>query len=684
MRSERQETVIGSVGRFRTANGKQRAPQKPALITTLISLFASFALGACAPTASSPAAQGQASVISPSWSPSASRTQDDAWHFAYAVQSWAAEQSGHVVMVPARYTIVVDRAFFSDEFSHIPLRALRGVRADDPNQVIVLKHLWTTHASSWDYDTDIKFVLYGPGFVKEGVRLEKTTLQNIAPTYARLIGANAPKGSMGRVMTDALLPTSKKPKVILTIVMDGGGRSLYDAWPDAWPVIKGLTARGVEYTDAKVTQLETATAVSHVAIGTGGYPLTTRIVGNEIYDPAKKQVTQSFPDYSPEFIKAPTLADEYGVSAGHKPVVIGTSFQDRAAMGMVGHGAAHHTGNKNHIVVLYAQPKKPAWKEEFPGGDQEHRLMTNIDLYTFPAYLRGRSPTSYVKALTGGSGIWMGHKIDDSSNVRFTPAYVEFECDNMLMMMDREPIDRDDVTALVYMSMKPTDYAAHRWGLESLEAREALRAQDACVGKLIQKLNARVGEGNYVVTITADHGMMPMPEVTGGHRLSLRTLLEMIDKKFGAKIGLGGGFINLWFDQAKMKELGITNQDVVTYLRLLTAGDYYGPRENWPAYLAYRPDERLFFNAYTFEQVEAFVKANPSRWMANPYAGDGTAVTLEHDLQRLHATGTGIGYLAYGAHADGQLARIEDSGYFFLDGLERTEEHETFEGLTRR
>jgi predicted AlkP superfamily pyrophosphatase or phosphodiesterase len=684
MRSDRQGTVIASVWTPRTATRKQRVPQRPVLIATLISLVAWFALGACAPIASSPGSPGKIGLISPSWSPSASRTQGDAWHFAYAVQSWAAEQSGHIVMIPARHTIVVDRAFFSDEFSHIPLRALRGVRAEDPNQVVVLKHLWTTHASSWDYDTDIKFVLYGPGFVKEGVRLEKTTLQNIAPTYARLIGANSPKGSMGRVMTEALVPTSKKPKIILTIVMDGGGRSLYDAWPDAWPVIKGLAARGVEYMDAKVTQLETATAVSHVAIGTGGYPLTTRIVGNEIYAPAKKQVTQSFPDYSPEFIMAPTLADEYGVSAGHKPVVIGTSFQDRAAMGMVGHGAAHHPGNKNHIVVLYALPKKPAWKEQFPGGDDEHRLMTNIDLYTFPAYLRGRSPMPYVKELTGGSGIWMAHKVDDSSNVRFTPAYVEFECDNMLMMMDGEPIDRDDVTALVYMSMKPTDYAAHRWGLESLEAREALRAQDACVGKLIQKLNARVGEGNYMVTITADHGMMPMPEATGGHRLSLRTLLEMIDKKFGAKIGLGGGFINLWFDQAKMKELGITHEDVAAYLRSLTAGDYYGPREKWPAYLAYRPDERLFFNAYTFEQVEAFVKANPSRWMANPYAGAGTAVTLEHDLQQLHATGAGISYLASGAHADGQLPRIEDTRYFFQDGLELTEEHETFEELTRR
>ena len=109
----------------------------------LISLAASFALGACAPTVPGSGVQGKAGGISPSWSTSAYRSQDraDAWHFAYAVQSWAAEQSGHVVMIPARYTIVADRAFFAEEFSHIPLRALRGVRADDPNQVVVLKHL---------------------------------------------------------------------------------------------------------------------------------------------------------------------------------------------------------------------------------------------------------------------------------------------------------------------------------------------------------------------------------------------------------------------------------------------------------------------------------------------------------------------------------------------------------------
>ena len=651
--------------------------------TAFVPLACVFALGACAATAPGSRVQDKAGDLSPRWADSAYRSQDrnDAWHFAYAVQSWAGEQSGHVVMIPARHTIVADRMFFGDEFSHIPLRFLRGVEARDRDQVIVLKHMWTTHASSWDYDTDIKFVLYGPGFVKEGLRLGKTTLQNIAPTYARMIGTQAPGGSMGRVMTEALAPTSKRPKVILTIVMDGGGRTLYEAWPDAWPVIKGLAARGVEYTDAKVTQLETATAVSHAAIGTGGYPFTTRIVGNEIYDPARNQVINSFPDLSPEFVRAPTLADEYGVRAQHKPVVIGTSFQDRAAIGMVGHGAAHHPGNKSHIVILFDRPRKPAWKAEFPGDEQEHRLMTNIDLFSFPAYLRGRNPMPYVKELTDGTGVWMGHKIDDSGNVRFSPAYVHFECDNMLLMMDREPIDQADVTSLIYMSMKPTDYAGHRWGFESLEAREALRAQDACVGKLVEKLNARVGAGNYVITITADHGMMPMPEAVNGHRIFLRALLEMIDKKFGAKIGLGGGFINLWFDQKKMKEIGVANRDIAAYLRSLTAGAYYGPREKWPAYLPYRPQERLFFNAYTYEQVEAYVNANPKRWMVNPYATDGTAVTLEGDLQRLYATRSGVGYVARGGGSEEAPPRIDGTHYFYRDGEELEAERETFEGL---
>lgn len=666
-------------------------PLMPAILALGLAGCAAMRPAAARPEARSGQTEGP---LAPSWSETAYARQerDNAWHFAYAVQSWAGEQNGHIVMVPARYGMVVDKLYFGDEFSHVPVTLLRSgtgsTRATAVERAVPVRHMWTTHASSWDYDTDIKFVLFGPGFVKEGVKPGKTTLQNIAPTYARLIGTTPPKGSMGRVMTEALVPTPKRPRVILTVVVDGGGRLLYETWPDAWPVIKRLAARGVEYTEARVTQLETATAVSHVAVGTGGYPYTTRIVGNEIYDPAKNAVTYSFPDFSPALIKAPTLADEYGVTADHKPVVIGTSYQERAAMGMVGHGAMYHPGNKSHIVVLFDKPKKEAWKQAFPAPDTESRLMTNPDLFSFPEYLKGRTTEPYVKALTGGTGVWMGHRIDDTSNVRFSPAYVRFECDNMLMMMDREPIDQAEATSLIYMNMKPSDISQHRWGVESLETREVLREQDACLGRLVEKLDARVGAGSYVVTVTADHGMAPLPELVNGHRLYLPTLLEMIDKKFGAKISLGGGFINLWFDQAKMAELEITNQDIATYLKSLTAGEYYGPREKWPTYLDYRPDEQLFFGAYTVEQIAAYVKAHPTTWASNPYVGD-VHVALERDLESLYAGSQGMGYLAYlSRHGgetthDGKVKHIDGSPYLYRDAPEFEAEREMFEGLAR-
>jgi len=563
-----------------------------------------------------------AEELRPSWSSEAYARQrtDQAWHFAYAVQSWAAEQTGHLVLIPARNNIVVDKSYFGDELSHLPGKLLPGAKPKDPEQIVILKHQWAAHGTSWDYDTDIKLVLYGPGFVKQGIRLDKTTLQNIAPTYAQLIGTEPPKGSMGKSMTEVLVKSAQRPMVILTVVIDGGGRALFRTWPDAWPNIKGLAARGVEYLDAKVTQLETATAPSHAAIGTGGSPFTTRLLGNDIYDLSNRRVVGAFADFTAEFIRTSTLADEYSVKTSHRGVVIGASFSAHPAIGMVGHGAGFDPQNKSHIVVFFGKPKKAAWKQQFPGAEGDNRVMTNIDLFSFPEYLRGRTPTPYIHELTGGTGIWLDHKIADASIVHYSPAGVRFECDNMLMMMERERIDQTDVTALIYMNFKGADLSAHRWGLESIETRDNLREEDACIGRLVEKLNQRVGEDNYVLTITADHGMAPLPELVNGHRILLARLLELIDTKFGGPISLGGGLVNLWFDQSQLEQRGLTHRDVAGYVASLSAGEYYGPRERWPTYLDYRPEEKLFFAVYTAEQLAAYVSVHPTDWMANPYA----------------------------------------------------------------
>jgi hypothetical protein len=64
--------------------------------------------------------------------------------------------------------------------------------------------------------------------------------------------------------------------------------------------------------------------------------------------------------------------------------------------------------------------------------------------------------------------------------------------------------------------------------------------------------------------------------------------------------------------------------------------------------------------------------------------GEGTAATLDHELERLYATGSDVGYLAYGVRGDGELSRIDGTRYFYRDGSELTEERETFEELMHR
>src|SRR2546427_6237177 len=58
--------------------------------------------------------------------------------------------------------------------------------------------------------------------------------------------------------------------------------------------------------------------------------------------------------------------------------------------------------------------------------------------------------------------------------------------------------------------------------------------------------------------------------------------------------------------------------------------------------------------------------------------------TLEHDLERLYATTSGMGYLAHGADGDETLPRIDGTHYFYRDGSELEAERETFEALQDR
>jgi len=89
-------------------------------------------------------------------------------------------------------------------------RVLRGFNAQRSGDLeIILEPYWmrqatgTTHGSPYNYDAHIPLIVMGHG-VKAGTYADRVALNDLAPTLATLIEVDAPAGSAGRVLTEAL------------------------------------------------------------------------------------------------------------------------------------------------------------------------------------------------------------------------------------------------------------------------------------------------------------------------------------------------------------------------------------------------------------------------------------------------------------------------------------------------
>jgi Type I phosphodiesterase / nucleotide pyrophosphatase len=93
-------------------------------------------------------------------------------------------------------------------------RVLRGFNAQRSGDLeIILEPFWmrraegTTHGTPYNYDAHIPLILFG-GRVKPGEYSGHVALNDLAPTLATLAGVDIPAGSVGRVLTEALRPSS--------------------------------------------------------------------------------------------------------------------------------------------------------------------------------------------------------------------------------------------------------------------------------------------------------------------------------------------------------------------------------------------------------------------------------------------------------------------------------------------
>jgi hypothetical protein len=433
-------------------------------------------------------------------------------------------RSGQVFLVPREGDFVVDRN---------PLYAFM-------------------HGSPWDYDTHVPLLFSGRPFIKPGVWNNAVTQQDVVPTLAALLGTAPPATALGRPLQQALGETTTRPRVIALFVMDGSRASYFDTYESVMPTLTRLRREGAWFSNARVTSVPTLTAVGHANLGTGAEPRIHGLVVNNLFNRVTGKPQEAYNGLDPGELMALTLADVWNIETEGRAIIIGQGGAIRATAGLVGHGAC----------VLNGRPVLAASYSTHDAGWE-----TNPACYQMSEALKPLNARSYWEA---ANGTWMGHDISDATKFRHSAVFQRFEGDALASVLEREPVGTDDITDLVLVNLKGSDYVGHAYGPASAEMKEELTELDRQIARALAIIARKAGAGRFVAVLTADHGMPGEPRPGGRHYMD--DISALIDKRFSPSGGTVVQYYNdaannqIHLDTAKLATLGFSLKDVASFL----------------------------------------------------------------------------------------------------------------------
>ncbi|WP_077034265.1 alkaline phosphatase family protein [Pelomonas sp. KK5] len=314
----------------------------------------------------------------------------------------------------------------------------------------------------------------------------------------------------------------------------------------------------------------TVTAAGHSIMLTGAYPQRSGIIGNEWRDPvtgaevyntqdeAYRYIgiakTPALAGTSPRMMLAETVGD---VLREGQPAakVIGISGKDRGAILPAGHlGTAYMymSENGSFSSSTYYMSAHPAWVDAFNGAHPADAFFHKSWAPLLPETAYARSvPDGQPWQSADGNGNRLPAELgagQDKPGPKFyasilpSPYGDQLTLDFARAAVAGEQLGADAVPDILTVSLSSHDYVNHAFGPESRLSHDHVLQLDASLQAFFRDLDAKVGRGNYVLMLTADHGFADTPEwaKTQGRdagRLASATLVatlnEGLQKQFG-------------------------------------------------------------------------------------------------------------------------------------------------------
>jgi predicted AlkP superfamily pyrophosphatase or phosphodiesterase len=355
---------------------------------------------------------------------------------------------------------------------------------------------------------------------------------------ALLVAAAAPDAQNTRSQPFA----PEKPKLVVLISVDQMRGDYVDRFRHQWTKgLHRLVTEGAWFRETDYPYYNTVTCSGHASLSTGTVPAVHGMVLNQWWernnsrliactdDDNEKLITYGNPvssvGNSARHLMSSTLADEMRLQGSPAPKVVSMSLKARSAINLGGHRPDHVIWldeTDGEWVTSSAFAKAPA--SFFAEYISKHPLKNEMgrtwerslpkDQYLYDYSTQDRRHIALVSKefphTVKGTGTEVGGAFTDAwESSPFSDAYL-----NALAFtaIDALKLGRGRGTDFLAISFSALDKVGHDFGPDSHETQDTLIHLDAQLGLLLDKLDKDVGKGNYVVGLSSDHGVAPVPE----------------------------------------------------------------------------------------------------------------------------------------------------------------------------
>ncbi|MEN2434112.1 alkaline phosphatase PafA [Weeksellaceae bacterium A-14] len=364
-----------------------------------------------------------------------------------------------------------------------------------------------------------------------------------------------------------------------------------------------LLSQGYSLNNVLIPYVPTVTAIGHTSIYTGAVPSIHGIAGNDWYDRKTGKNVYCTSDisvqpvgtenkdsgqHSPKNLWSSTITDQLRLATNFQGKVVGVSLKDRASILPAGHNPTaafwFDDSTGNFITSSYYMNELPKWVKDYNGDKMPEKLVANgwNTLLPIAEYTESSADDVPWENLLGSAqkSVFPYNNLaadyaKKKGIIRTTPFGNTLTLDFAEHALANYQLGADDITDFLAVNLASTDYSGHAFGPNSVEVEDVYLRLDKDLADFFQYLDKKVGQGNYLVFLSADHGgahsvgfLQANKMMTGYFDEGLKKdLADQLQQKFGSdKLVASVMNYQIYLNDAEIQSKGLQKDAVKQFI----------------------------------------------------------------------------------------------------------------------